>query len=255
MTALNIRSPKRPVVQSAALFIFRIQRRSRRDLRSFFVFSLRSEIEAIAKDHFGDQVVGGTGEADAQAEIKLPLRCDIQVDRGKKLVLLLGEWIESCYRAHGAVVFETGGDFASQVIAEFRVGRKHDALVDIFAVERPVQRRVQGPVPMPHLLVHDWADFPCPCIRGVLSPLIAEFVRDTDSDRPVPFFRNCDPGSNVIAHPLPALAFGYRSEDVKTAFEPVIKSVGNFDGLMLGVIRWVHSIDGFLGAVNREVAV
>jgi hypothetical protein len=59
----------------------------------------------------------------------------------------------------------------------------------------------------------------------------------------------------VIAHPLPALAFGYRSEDVKTAFEPVVKSVGNFDGLMLGVIRWVHSIDGFFGAVNREVAV
>ena len=90
---------------------------------------------------------------------------------------------------------------------------------------------------------------------GILPPLITEFVRDADSDRPVPFLRNGDARPNMIAHPLPALTLGYRSEDIKTAFEPVVKSVGNFDGLMLGVIRWIHAINDFLGAVNGEVAV
>ena len=46
------------------------------------------------------------------------------------------------------------------------------------------------------------------------------------------------------SHPLPALTPGDRCEDIKTAFEPVFKSVGNFDGLVLGVIRWIHAING-----------
>ena len=45
-------------------------------------------------------MVGGTGQTHAQAEIELPLPRDIQIDRGKNLMLLLGEWVESRYRTH-----------------------------------------------------------------------------------------------------------------------------------------------------------
>jgi len=48
----------------------------------------RSEIKAIPKNHLGDQVVGRTGETHAEAEIDLPLRRYIQIDRRENLMLL-----------------------------------------------------------------------------------------------------------------------------------------------------------------------
>src|SRR5579862_7183860 len=49
----------------------------------------RSEIESVTQDHLGNQMVGCPREAHAQAEIDFPLRCDIQINRRKNLVLLL----------------------------------------------------------------------------------------------------------------------------------------------------------------------
>jgi hypothetical protein len=31
--------------------------------------------------------------------------------------------------------------------------------------------------------------------------------------------------------------------------------VGDFDGLVLGVVRGVHTVRDFLGAINREIAM
>ena len=49
------------------------------------------EIEAVAENHFGDEVVGGAGEAYAYAELDFPLRSEIEIDGRKNLVLLLAE--------------------------------------------------------------------------------------------------------------------------------------------------------------------
>jgi len=59
----------------------------------------------------------------------------------------------------------------------------------------------------------------------------------------------------VIAHPLPALSRGYGGEDVKAALEPVIEAVGDLDGLVLGVIGGVNTVDDCLRSVDREVAM
>src|SRR2546425_5723524 len=49
------------------------------------------EVEAVAEDQFGDQVIGRTGHANAKAEVDFPLGGKIQVNRRKDLVLLLAD--------------------------------------------------------------------------------------------------------------------------------------------------------------------
>jgi hypothetical protein len=71
----------------------------------------------------------------------------------------------------------------------------------------------------------------------------------------VPFFRDSNARPDVITHPLPALAIGYGSKDVKTALEPIVEAVGNLDGLVLGVIRGVNTVDDCLRSIDREVAM
>jgi len=46
----------------------------------------------------------------------------------------------------------------------------------------------------------------------------------------------------VIPYPLPALALGDRSEDIKAALEPVIETVRNLDGFMLSMINGINTI-------------
>jgi hypothetical protein len=50
---------------------------------------LSLKIESVSQDHFSDQVVGRAGHTHAQSEVQLPLGRQIQIDRGKNLVLLL----------------------------------------------------------------------------------------------------------------------------------------------------------------------
>jgi hypothetical protein len=71
----------------------------------------------------------------------------------------------------------------------------------------------------------------------------------------VPFLRDGNARADVITHPLPALALGYGSEDVKAALEPVIEAVGDLDGLVLGVISGVNTVDDCLRSIDREVAM
>src|SRR5215467_11572469 len=47
------------------------------------------EIEAVAENHFGNQMIRGVRHADAQAEIHFPPGGKIQVDGRKELLLLL----------------------------------------------------------------------------------------------------------------------------------------------------------------------
>ena len=54
-----------------------------------------SEIETVAEDHLGDQVIGGTCDADTQAKVDFPVGREIEVDGGEYLVLLLTDGVKA----------------------------------------------------------------------------------------------------------------------------------------------------------------
>jgi hypothetical protein len=56
-------------------------------------------------------MIGGTSDANADAEIELPLGIQIEVDGGKNLVLLLAQWQKFRGGADGVVVFDAGVNF------------------------------------------------------------------------------------------------------------------------------------------------
>src|SRR5437764_14610519 len=85
---------------------------------------------------------------------------------------------------------------------------------------------------MSSLLINNRAHLPGPCVGGIFAPLIANFVGKAHADGPVPLFGNAHAGTNVVADPVPPLAILRGSENVKTGLEPVIKAVGDFDGLV-----------------------
>jgi len=109
-------------------------------------------------------------------------------------------------------------------------------------MERPVKRRVQGPIPSADFLVHNGTDFPGPRVHRILPPLIADFIREAHTNRPVPFLRDGNARTDVIPDPLPALALGYGREDIKTALEPLIEAMRDLDRLVFAVIGGVNTI-------------
>src|SRR6516162_2876660 len=194
------------------------------------------EVETITEYDFGDQVVSRASETHSEAEVDFPLRSDVEVDGGKNLMLLLGYRIKSRHWAHRAVVFKAAGDLGSEVIAEFEIRRKDDSPMNAFAVKRAVERGVDGPIPSSDLLIDNRANFPSPRVDGKLPALVADFIRETDSHRPVPFGRNANARPNVVADPIPSLARARRSENIKSSLKPVGPSVGDFDCFVQSVV-------------------
>jgi len=80
-------------------------------------------------------VAAVTRHSDAEPEINLPLRGDVQIDGGENPVLLLANGKEAAHGTGGTVVFEAAGDFRREVVAEFEIRRKDHALVNALAVE------------------------------------------------------------------------------------------------------------------------
>ena len=108
--------------------------------------------------------------------------------------------------------------------------------MNALAVKRTVERGVDGPIPSSDLLIDNRANLPGPRVDGKLPALVADFIRDTDSHRPVPFGRRAKARSDVIAHPIPSLTGARRGENIKSGFKPVGPSVGYFDGFMQSVV-------------------
>ena len=71
----------------------------------------------------------------------------------------------------------------------------------------------------------------------------------------MPFLRDGNARADVVTHPLPALALGYGSEDVKAALQPVLEAMPDLDRLMFGVIRLLNAVHNCLGAIDCEVAM
>src|ERR1700674_5073032 len=69
-----------------------------------------SKTETIAENHLGDEVIGRSRHSNTDAEIDFPLRCEIKINGGKNLVLLLRHRIESCCRPDRAIILEPSGN-------------------------------------------------------------------------------------------------------------------------------------------------
>jgi|SRR5882724_1112656 len=118
-----------------------------------------------------------------------------------------------------------------------------------------VERRIEGEIPSANLLIYDGPHFPCPGIHGILPALVADFVRKTQSNWPIPFRRDAHTRAYVIADPVDALSVVLGSKNVEAGFEPVREAVSDFDGFVELVIRGVHAIFRSLRAFEREIAV
>src|SRR5215469_8961016 len=174
-----------------------------------------SEIEAIAKNHLGDQMIGRVGHAHTEAEIHFPLRRKIQVDRGKQLMLLLTGGKEVGGRTEGAVVLESAGNLLCEIVAEFEVRREGEALMDTLPVKGAIKSRIEGEVPGAGLFVDDRANLPGPGVGGESAALVANFVRKAQAHRPLPLFGDMHTGPNMVANPVPALAILHAGKNVE----------------------------------------
>src|SRR5215472_5009183 len=200
-------------------------------------------------------MVGRTSKSHAQTDIDFPLWGDVQIDGRKNLVLLLGDGVESRHRTNRAVVFKAACNFGREVVTEFEIWREDDSLVNAFAVERTVERGVDGPIPASHLLIDNGSNFPGPRVDGKLAALVAELIGNTDSHRPVPLFRNTETRTYVVAYPLPSLTDARGGEDVKAGLKPVGPAMSNFNCFVHRMICGEKAIDHLLRAVDSEVAM
>src|SRR5215813_325213 len=200
-------------------------------------------------------MVGGTGEADAYAEIDFPLWIHVQIDGGENLVLLLAKRQELCGRTDGAVVFEATGDFFGEVVANLEIGREDEAVANAGAVKRLVEGRIEGEIQAAELLIDDRAHFPGPGVGREFSALITDFVGKTEADRPVPFFRDAEARANMVADPLHALSVLGRSEDVEASLEPVGEAMRDLDGFVELMVGGEYTGFGNFGPLEGEVAV
>src|SRR5271167_635434 len=114
--------------------------------------------EAPPEDAFDDQVIGGRGCADADSEVELPLRPQIEVNGRNELLLLIVEWTEIRDRPPGTVVFQPSGNSLGDVVTEFEVWREDHALVNARPVKRAVERGIKAQIPTADFFVHDRAD-------------------------------------------------------------------------------------------------
>ncbi len=83
----------------------------RRPMGRLLSLVLPAPVETPAEDALDDPVIGRRGWSDADAEIDLPLRRDIEIDRRKDLLLLVVQAGDVRDAAVVSVVLESSADF------------------------------------------------------------------------------------------------------------------------------------------------
>src|SRR5580765_2050923 len=75
----------------------------------------RCALKPITEDEFNQQLIGRGSKPDAHAKVELEVRREVEVERGKDLVLLLLPVFQSAKRPQGAVVLHANGNLAGQI--------------------------------------------------------------------------------------------------------------------------------------------
>src|SRR6266702_1691104 len=112
-----------------------------------------SEIETVAENHLRKQVIRGARHAHTQPKIDFPLGREVQVNRGKNLLLLLAYRVKARDRAERAVILEASRDFLGEIVAELEVGRENETLIHTWAMEGSVKRGIERKIPRAELRI------------------------------------------------------------------------------------------------------
>src|SRR5438270_670006 len=165
-------------------------------------------------------MIGGVRHSHSYPEVELPLRTKIDVNCGDKLLLLLAQWVEARQRTVSRVIFQASCNAFREAECHFKIGRKLNSAIHVRTMPGAVKCGIETQVPSPELTIDNWANLPSPGVRRKLPPLVADFIREAHSHRPMPRFGNSKSGPNVIAYPIPMPIRLNTGENVKTGLEP-----------------------------------
>src|ERR1051326_8830207 len=175
--------------------------RRRRQLQSLLL-----PTESTPNDSFDDQVVCRARHTPARAEVDFPIWGDIEVNGRNKLLLLLRHRIKTADWPQRTVILQpTGHDFG-EIIGHFCVRRKFKTPAAIVTVQGFVDSWIEREIPGPNLLINDRTHLPRPGVRRKTMALIANLIRETQAQGPMPFLWNSKAGTYVVSHPVPAVA-------------------------------------------------
>ena len=121
------------------------------------------QVARIFGNAFYDEVVCGSGNADSDAEVNLPGWGDVEVGDGEELVLLIVERGAVKDGTGGTVEFDAGFDLPGEVVADFEIRGKDDAVGGTpGTVPGAIERWVERQIIAPGLLVDNGTNLPCP---------------------------------------------------------------------------------------------
>src|SRR5581483_11688852 len=198
--------------------------------------------EPIAEDHLHQQVVGAAGGADADTEVELPLRAEVEVDGGHDLVLLLAQRVEVADGSQPAVVLQAKRRALRHVEAELRVRRELKAPLLGRSAERFLQGGIERQVPAIDLLVDDRPDLPRPGVGAEVGADVAELGRKTQADGPVPLLRHRDARADVGADEVPSALGLDRAEQIEAGLKPVVEAARDLQRLVEGMMGGENAI-------------
>ena len=216
---------------------------------------LLAKREATADDHFQDEVISASSQADANTKIKLPLWRHIEINCREDLMLLVAHGIKTTERAERAVVFQPAIDLFRKGVCDFEIGGELKAALGARSLDGPLERRIEREVPALDVFVDDGSNLPASRVFGKLVPHAADLLRETDAHRPMPLWRNPKARSNMRADEVPSAAIARAGENVESRLEPVIEAVCYLDGLVPSVIGRQRTVIGLFRAHSREVVV
>src|ERR1700723_3338535 len=93
-------------------------------------------VEAAAENQFDDEVIGRGGGADADTEVDLPHRRDIEVGDDEELLLLVVHGGDVAYGVIIGVILDPTADYRGEIVADLGAGREAPALIDVGAVQK-----------------------------------------------------------------------------------------------------------------------
>ena len=211
--------------------------------------------EAAADDALHDEMIGGGCQSPANAKIELPLGRDVEIDRGKELVLLLADGIELGRGSGISVILDAARNLACQVVADFYIRIEFPAARNPGTVPCSREDRVESEVPGTVSLIDDGPQFVAPGIGREPALRVTEFLGDAEANRPVPLYGDRKPRTDMISHPLPPPVGLNAAENVEAGFEPVGEALRDFERLVHRVMGGLDTIDDAFAPVHGEVGM
>src|ERR1700730_11490125 len=145
-------------------------------------------------------------------------------------MLLLTRRIKTTERTERTVVFNSAVDLFGKRIGNFDVGRKLEAAFGAWTFEGALEGWIESEIPTLELFVDDRPNLPTPRVRGEFAPHIANLLRQTYTNGPVPLRRNAKAGANVCADEIQTTAIAGAGENIEAGFKPVVKAVRDLNG-------------------------